>query len=216
MELDGVGLASSNIVRFPNVVDLEKFGPSPCTPPSASNRLRIGFVGRLGPVKRPELLLHVVSELCKRGVNATAIFVGPYRDAAFSSLFRSTMTRLNIEDRVTHVDFTDDVASVMRDEMDVFALPSRSEGLPGALVEAMASGLPVVVTDAGSMREHVQESGAGLVVPADAVAFADALQSVAGDFGARRIHGDSARRYAETTFGSAHAAQVYLSALRLP
>ncbi|MFO7652369.1 MAG: glycosyltransferase [Candidatus Krumholzibacteriia bacterium] len=84
---------------------------------------------------------------------------------------------------------------------DVFVLSSRWEGLPLVLLEAMASGLPVVCTRIAGVGDLVEEGGAGLVVPpGDAAALAAAIGSLLDDPGQRQLHGAGARRTVERRF----------------
>ena len=82
---------------------------------------------------------------------------------------------------------------------DIFALASRYEGLPVALLEALALGVPVVATDVGGVREAVrgEEDGALLVPPADPVAFADAVLDLVADASRRERMAAAARRRSE-------------------
>jgi glycosyltransferase involved in cell wall biosynthesis len=83
-----------------------------------------------------------------------------------------------------------------------FVLPSLAEGLPMALLEAMAAGLPAVVSAAGAMPEVVRDGRDGLVVPvADAAALAAALDRLAGDASLRGHLGHSAARRCNELYG---------------
>lgn len=81
---------------------------------------------------------------------------------------------------------------------DVFVMPSRSEGLPMALLEAMGYGLAVAATRAGGIPEALEDGEEGiLVAPEDPQALAAAIDRLAGDAGLRRRLGAAARRRAE-------------------
>ncbi|HEX6348739.1 MAG TPA: glycosyltransferase family 4 protein [Candidatus Dormibacteraeota bacterium] len=80
---------------------------------------------------------------------------------------------------------------------DIFALPSRSDCLPQAVAEAMASGLPVIATDVGAMSEVVRGGSNGYLVPRGSVeALGAAIRTLAGDPAQRRRMGEAARRLA--------------------
>jgi glycosyltransferase involved in cell wall biosynthesis/SAM-dependent methyltransferase len=88
--------------------------------------------------------------------------------------------------------------------MDVVALAAgpRSEGITTAILEAMAAGLPVVVTDVGALREAVDDGRNGFLVPPDNPdAFVSALATLVGDPALRAQMGEEARRVAEVRFG---------------
>ena len=92
----------------------------------------------------------------------------------------------------------DNIPELMR-AFDVFVLPSLAEGISNTILEAMASGLPVIATDVGGNAELVEAGRTGVRVPAgDAQALADQMAGYAGDPDLRQRHGDAGcRRVAE-------------------
>ena len=94
----------------------------------------------------------------------------------------------------------DDIPGLMRG-MSVFALPSLNEGISNTVLEAMASGLPVVATEVGGNPELIQSGRTGELVPADDVeAFSKALARYAADTDRRHRHGEAARQRAVSEF----------------
>jgi N,N'-diacetylbacillosaminyl-diphospho-undecaprenol alpha-1,3-N-acetylgalactosaminyltransferase len=94
----------------------------------------------------------------------------------------------------------DDIARILA-ESDIYCLPSYGEGLPVSVLEALASGLPVVTTDVSGCRDTVREGTNGfLVPPRDAVALANAIRRLAEDPGLRGRFGAAGRVEAETRF----------------
>jgi glycosyltransferase involved in cell wall biosynthesis len=88
---------------------------------------------------------------------------------------------------------------------DLLVIPSQSEGLPIAAIEAHAAGRPVVGFDVGGVSEVVQDGVTGRVVPAaDLVALADATSSLLKDAAALAAYGDAARRVAQSFGLDAH------------
>jgi glycosyltransferase involved in cell wall biosynthesis len=81
-----------------------------------------------------------------------------------SDQLRALVAELHLEDRFHFVGFRSDVASVLR-ELDVFVLPSLSEGLPFVALEAMAAGRPSVMTRCGGPEEIVEDGVTGYLVP---------------------------------------------------
>ena len=89
---------------------------------------------------------------------------GEFADAAYQASIRSLVERLQLGERVEFPGFVADVDAVLRD-CDVFVLPSlKGEGMPMALLEAMAQARPVVASDIDGIREVVGDA-AGLLVP---------------------------------------------------
>ena len=107
-----------------------------------------------------------------------------------------------------------DMATLLR-ECDLACLPSYREGLPKFLLEAMATGLPVVSTDAVGCRQAVVEGVSGLLVPVrDAAALADALQRLIGDASARARMGAAGRERALHEFSRERIERLTLAQYR--
>jgi glycosyltransferase involved in cell wall biosynthesis len=110
---------------------------------------------------------------------------------------------------VTLLGHRGDIGSLLA-AADAFVLPSRHEGLPISLLEAMAAGLPSVATAVGGIPSLVDNGGSGLLVPAsDPPALAAALERLAGDGDLARRLGDEARRVVERDHSPAAVAGDY-------
>jgi len=148
-----------------------------------ADRLLVTTVGRLHEQKGLGGLLEaarlVVSE--RPEVRFLVVGEGPQR----RELLR-LRDRFGLEEHVRFLGFRPDVPQILADS-DVFVLPSLWEGLAIALLEAMAAGLPVVVTDVEGVREVVTDGETGLVVPpADDGALVAALGRLLSDPGLRK------------------------------
>jgi glycosyltransferase involved in cell wall biosynthesis len=96
--------------------------------------------------------------------------------------------------------------------LDVFVLPSLREGLSNTILEAMASGLPVVATRVGGNPELVEEGRTGqLVPPADFVVMAEAICIYGRDRGLAVSHGRAGRQHVENQFSMAAMVNSYLA-----
>lgn len=144
----------------------------------ASDRIAIGTAGRLVPVKDQALLLEALGQLAGRGLKFVAVIAG---DGPLRSSLEARATALRIHDRVRFLGHRPDVERVYA-ALDLFVLSSVSEGLSNTILEAMASGLPVVATRVGGADELIDEGTTGFAVPAsNAAALGDAIERVARD-----------------------------------
>jgi len=109
----------------------------------------------------------------------------------------------------------DDMASLLQ-KCHIACLPSYREGLPKFLLEAMATGLPVVTTDATGCRQAVEDGVSGVLVPVrDAKALAGALERLIGDNSLRVKMGAAGRERAEYRYACEHVTQLTLQQYRL-
>ncbi|MCO5171740.1 MAG: glycosyltransferase [Planctomycetes bacterium] len=158
------GVEAERVVRIPNGVDL---GPdvAQADPGAAPTVL---FVGRLDPAKGADDLLRAFARLAGGGARLVLAGDGPERPA-LERLARD----LGVADRVDLLGRRDDVPALLRGAT-VVAVPSRSEGLSNALLEALAAGCAVVATAIGPNREAAGDA-ALLAPPGDVAALAGAL-----------------------------------------
>ncbi len=171
----GLDPAKATVIR--PAVDLERFVPSD---PPAGPTGRLVSIGRLQWRKGYEYALLAVRRLLDRGVPVTYEIVGEEADGLAT---RHAVHDLGLVDHVTLTPprGRDEVAERLR-AADVLLLPSLSEGIANAALEAMACARPVVVTDCGGMVEAVEDGVEGRVVPVrDPAALADATAAVLAD-----------------------------------
>ncbi|MFZ5649356.1 MAG: glycosyltransferase family 4 protein [Bacillota bacterium] len=166
----------------------------------------IGTVGRLSRPKAPEAGIRAVHRLVKEKRNVVYVMVG---DGEERDNVLKEISDLGLEDTVLLLGGREDVGEILK-VMDVFVLPSRWEGLPLALLEAMASGLPVVATRVTGSVEVVREGVTGLMVDPDnpdqlsaAISFLLDNPDLRKEMGARgreraKAHFDHGRMSAET------------------
>lgn len=138
----------------------------------------IGTVGRLNPVKDQACLLRAFARLHRERPDAALVLVG---DGALRGALEAQAAALGIGESLRFLGDRGDVRQLLQG-FDAFALSSLSEGYSMALLEACASGLPIVATDVGGNREIVVDGRNGLLVPAaDETALADALARLLRD-----------------------------------
>ncbi len=153
-------------------------------------------VSSLKPLKRLDLLLNAAAPTLRRE-NARLVIVG--RGPEHDRLVQLA-EELRIADRVLFTGMRDDVETVLR-AADALVLSSRTEAFPNVVLEAMATALPVITTDVGSVREMAVHEESALIVPAeDESALGAAIQRVATDAALRRAFGARGREIVEARF----------------
>lgn len=163
--------------------------------PETGNAVPVAaFVGRMIRSKGAHVLMEAAVLLRERGVPLSIELWGDTDDGNPEAVPSSTLRGWSDGERTRWMGFTRDVARVW-ETADIFVLPAISrEGMPRALLEAAASGRPLVVTDVPGCRHFVRDGETGLVVPpGDAAALANALARLAADPELRRRLGAAAR-----------------------
>lgn len=163
-------------------------------------------VARLDPIKDHTTALKTMAQLRRRVPKARLIVVGdgPQRQA-----IEKTRTELGLGDCVVLTGAREDINRQLAGA-DSFLLTSLSEGIPVTFLEAMASSLPIVCTNAGGCREVVIDEQTGLVAPVgDFEMLADSLIQLAEDESLRRRMGTNGRLRVATVFDQNTMHQTY-------
>lgn len=168
-----VGLPAGRVEVIPNAVPVIEHPARSTTPGDRS----VVAVSRFDWVKGLDVLVRAVALVDPElGVKVTVFGDGPQRGD-----LEALIGELGVGDRVELVGWADDVRARLVD-FDVFVLPSRLEGLPMSLLEAMHAGVAVVATDVGSVTEVIEDGRTGRVVPPDdPAALASALTDLLSD-----------------------------------
>ncbi|MFH2002782.1 MAG: glycosyltransferase family 4 protein [Planctomycetota bacterium] len=141
---------------------------------------RLGTVGLLNAAKGHDILIQAFASLLKRFPHAGLAVVG---EGALRPSLERLIHGLGLQGRVILAGYRTDIPSVLK-ELDLFVFPSLWEGMPYVVLEAMASGLPVVATDVNGSRDLVLPGQTGLIVPpSDSDALADACAEILDDEG---------------------------------
>lgn len=157
-----------------------------------ADRIVVTTVGRLTPIKQPQTFLEMIATLEKRHPQIIAVIAG---DGELREQLVAVARRLGIADRVRWLGWQRDLVPVYG-ASDVFVLTSRNEGTPVAVIEAMASGVPVVSTAVGGVGDVIDSADVGLLAPfGDVPALAAHVERLIGDaaLGARLAAGGRAR-----------------------
>jgi L-malate glycosyltransferase len=203
----GCDAARVSVIR--NGVDLSRFrarGPSSALRGSlglpASAPL-VTMVARLHPLKGIECFLEAAALLARRFTDARFLVVGDAVPVTYRHRLQAAAAERGLGDRVVFAGFRGDVPQLLA-ETCVFALPSLSEGLSNAVLEAMAAAVPVVATSVGGTPEVVEDGVTGLLVALrDASALAHAVGSLLADPIRARAMGEAGRRRIEDHFSLA-------------
>jgi glycosyltransferase involved in cell wall biosynthesis len=183
--VEHVGIPAIRVDLVRNGVDVARFHPSALAPAAG---LRVVWLGLMVPVKRLDVLLAALAAV----PDVTAVLAG---DGPLRAEVERAAAPLG--ERVTFPGFVADPAPVLA-AADVFVLPSAAENCPLALLQAMATGLPVVASRVGGIPEVVTDREHGLLVPpGDPAPLAAALTALAADPALRVRLGAAARARAE-------------------
>jgi len=207
--VERVGIPARRIMQIYNGVDVERFQPrnsaaalgGPTSAPDAGRPFVIGTVGRMQDVKDPLNLVEAFLLLRRSrpdlAPRARLALVG---DGALRAAVESRLREGGAWEAASLPGAREDVAEQLRG-LDAFALPSKAEGISNTILEAMASGLPVVATRVGGNPELVEEGRTGFLVPSsDPAALAAALARYAEDPALAAAHGAAGRERALSAF----------------
>ncbi len=212
-----IGVPAEKITRIGNGVDTERFRPPeggrepiPGCPFTDPDLVLVGTVGRMHGVKDQVTLARAFAALLRaepglqRMVRLVMVGDGPLRRECETLLVEAGLGGL-----VWLPGTRDDVPRVLRG-LDLFVLPSRAEGISNTILEAMATGLPVVATQVGGNGELVRDGVSGrLVPPADPARLAEAMAVYLKDPALRHAHGREGRRLAVAEHSLAEMCGAY-------
>ena len=212
--LSRAGIGREKISRIYNGVDNRRFHPgkSDLLPPgfATTESVVFGTVGRMHGVKDQVNLCQAFILLCRNHpaladrLRLVLIGEGPLRDTCMTLLENAGLAAQS-----WLPGSRSDVPETMR-ALDVFVLPSQAEGISNTILEAMASGLPVVATDVGGNAELVDVGHTGALVPAgDPEALADRMAAYAQDSALRNSHGAAGCQRVAEHFSMAQMTGAY-------
>jgi sugar transferase (PEP-CTERM/EpsH1 system associated) len=197
-----------------NGVDTEKFAPRPLVRASLKaalgipkDRIVLGSVGRVVPIKDHKTILQAAEILVRQGKDVQMLVVGSGPELPNLKLLAERSPE--IAERTLFLGASDQVHELLN-VFDIFVLPSLCEGMSNTILEAMATGLPLVVTRTGGNPELVDEGKTGnLFDPRDVETLAQLLARLVEDARTRRRYGQAARLQALERFSLASMIQRY-------
>lgn len=185
---NSVGISANKVRHICNGVDTERFRP-----PSKSadqGAVTVGSVTRFSAIKDPLNLVEAFIELRKSGLAARLEMIG---DGELYAQARAKLNETGLEDEAWLPGSRDDIPEQLR-RMEIFVLGSLREGISNTVLEAMASGLPVIASDTGGNRELIVSGINGVLVPpGDRTALAGAIRDYLQQPERRRRHGIASR-----------------------
>jgi sugar transferase (PEP-CTERM/EpsH1 system associated) len=196
-------LDPSKIMVFRNGVNLERF----CDKGRSKTILRelslpddamiLGFIGRLVINKGVGYLLDAFHKVKQKNKNIKLLLVG---DGVLMDELKAKAQRSGLSEDVIFTGSRRDIVDILS-TIDVFVMPSIAEGLPNALLEAMAVGKPIVASAVGGIPEVIKDEVTGMLVrPGDAEALAEALNKAIDDREIAEKMGLEARKLVQSNY----------------
>lgn len=228
--IDG-GMPADRIEQVANGIDTSEFSPAPA---EEKRRLRkslgldpdrplVLFVGFFSHDKQPRVLFDAWMQLRDtHGIDTSLVFVGATKsgyyevDESLAGNMRAEADARGLGDRLTFTGSLHEVHEYFR-LADVYVLPSRREGLPVALMEAMSCGLPCVASRLPGATDTLIEDGVSglLVPPGDVTAFANGLKTMLTDPARAQHMGIAARAFVTERFSATTIAARWLANYRM-
>jgi len=221
-ELKHSGLNPDKCMYIPNGVNTEIFYPNnekqskeiSVLPTNNENDIKVLYVGVIDKRKGLDNLLPAFKSLAEQYPQSVLFLVGPknredYYDHFYNSMKEITAD-LEKQHRVVFIKYTDNIVSCYR-AADVFVLPSRQEGMPNVILEAMACGLPVIGTNISGSEDLIENQINGYLVNCeDQNALAKALQNLLSNKEKRDKMGQESIKRIEKKYALYHIADKYI------
>jgi glycosyltransferase involved in cell wall biosynthesis len=205
-------LPHEKVVTVPNGIDLDALDVKAAADRRsafhvADDRPIVATVANLRPVKGVDVLIRSAALVREQFKNVLFVVIGEAHDAIYPQELNALAERLGVRDNIRFMGRRNDVYELLK-ATNVFCLPSRSEGMSNALLEAMACRLPCVATDVGGNPEVVVDGRTGYLVPAEnPSALADRLIRLLRDHERAKSMGEEGRRTVESKFTVQHMLQ---------
>ncbi len=209
------GFPQERVVYIPNAVDVTEFDEAVLQAARPALRRAWGLqegavalinVGSLSPEKGQAELLRLTADLCASGLPIVLLLVG---DGSLKQELGSLSCRLGIAERVRFLGLRTDIPKLLG-AADLFVLTSKTEGMPGVLIEAGLAGLASVAYGVGGVAEVVAHEATGVVVPpGDYNKLVAAAAQLSADHQARADMGQRAQQSCLERFDIANVASAY-------
>jgi glycosyltransferase involved in cell wall biosynthesis len=205
------------LIVIPNGCDIEQFG-KPVDKAQVRNRLGlsvdsrlIAAVGTLKKVKGHRYLIQAMSTLVSRYPDLHVLLIG---DGELKAELQLLVSELGLEEHIHFLGSRHDIPRLLA-ASDLFVLSSLWEGLSMALLEAMATGLPIVASAVSGTIEAIRPNEGGfLVPPGDVAAMASAIGQLLSDPERAQVMGAAARQRVQAEFSASRQAREHIAAYR--
>jgi glycosyltransferase involved in cell wall biosynthesis len=205
------GVLDQKIRLIRNGIDVTSYEEAtPCLPSelNSPDSLIVGLVGRLSTEKGVDLFLRAAAIVLRKFPTAKFTVVGEGPDSAS---LKALIHELGIEANAFLLGRRENMPGIYA-SFDLMVSASRQEGLPMAILEGMASGLPLIATSVGQVPDVVVDGQSGVLVPPkDIDALAAAIISLLEDPSRRRLLGVAARKRIKENFSADRMAADYMS-----
>ncbi len=211
-KIAAAGVAESRVTVIRNCIDLDEF-PKACETDLrqqlglAPDVLLVVSAGRLSPEKNHRGLIEAAAQVCAKEPKAVFVVFG---EGFLRTELEKSVADHGLTDRFLFPGFRSDVRALLH-HIDIFVLPSFTEGLPNVILEAFACRKPVVATAVGGTPEVVRHEEDGLLVePGDGKALAGAILRLAASSEARRDMGERGRDALASRFAFPAQTEAYV------
>lgn len=207
------GVDKKKIRVVPNGVDTERFKPSKSGERikrqiGLDSKLYVLFVGRLIPRKGLPFLVEAAKHIVKEYQQAMFVVVG---DGPLKNNLKANLEKVGLSENFVFLgDVHESVLPAVYNCADVFVLPSIQEGQGIALLEAQATGKPVVAFNVGGVREAVVDKETGFLMKPDSRQLAEAVLKLLSNYSLREKMGSRGREFVSANFSWAICAQRML------
>jgi glycosyltransferase involved in cell wall biosynthesis len=211
------GVDEKKIRVVPNGVDIDRFKPSKVDAKlkrqiGLDSKLCVLFVGRLIPRKGLSFLVEAAKHIVEEYEQTLFVVVG---DGPLKSGLRARLEKMNLSRNFNFLgDVNESVLPALYNCADVFVLPSIQEGQGIALLEAQATGKPVVAFDVGGVREAVRDKETGFLMKPDSSQLAEAVMKLLSNYSVREKMGSKGREFVSDNFSWDVCAQKMLMVYR--
>jgi glycosyltransferase involved in cell wall biosynthesis len=195
------GMMESKSQVIPIGIDLDESSQKVIYNNINQTGLNVLCVASLVPDKGIHLLVDAMKDLVGKKYNIKCTFVGqevPEHEEYITKIKRE-ISESNLSSRIIFHGWTSDVQSVLL-QSDIFVLPSKSEGLSRAILEAMFVGIPVIAFDTGALFEIIDDNVGKLMKKDTNQSISKALEFYLNDANLIRIHGQEARKRVEDEY----------------